>query len=224
MMSLDDDPRLAATLARLHAASLAQDAATAAYLAGAGARSTVGTEAELGDGRDFWRDKFVALEPDKARLCYALCRALDATYVVEAGTSFGVSTLYLAAAVRDNGGGRVIGTEQEAGKAVAARAHFAEAGLDSFIELREGDVRETLADLAWPVDFLLLDIWTPMARPVIELVAPRMRTGAVVVTDNTRRRRAEYADLFAFLGDPANGFSTMTLPFDGGLELSVKVD
>jgi hypothetical protein len=45
-----------------------------------------------------------------------------------------------------------------------------------------------------------------------------------VVCDNTRQHRNEYADYFALLADPANGFRTMTLPFDGGLELSVRCE
>ena len=133
------------------------------------------------------------------------------------------STLYLAAAVRDNGGGVVIGAEQEAGKAEIARSHFREAGLDRYIDLVDGDIVETLKSLTGPIDFLLLDIWTPLARPVIELVAPHMRTGAIVATDNTAKRRTEYGALFAFLNDSRNGFYTQTLPFDGGFEMSVKI-
>jgi predicted O-methyltransferase YrrM len=60
-----------------------------------------------------------------------------------------------------------------------------------------------------------------MARPALELVTPHLKSGAIVVCDNTERERREYADYFAFLDDPANGFRTMTVPFDGGLELSV---
>src|SRR6267142_4331127 len=80
----------------------------------------------------FLSDKLVALDRNKAEFCYQICRALGARRVVEAGTSFGVSTLVLAAAVRDNlrgnssgGGGEgiVIGTEYEPKKAEAARAH-----------------------------------------------------------------------------------------------------
>ena len=192
-------------------------------MAGEGARSTFGSEDELAEGRHFWGDKLVALERDKAAFCYALCRAIRARRIVEAGTSHGVSTLYLAAALRDNGGGTVIATEYETAKAAVARRHFAEANLATHIELREGDVRDTLKNIDGPVDFVLLDIWTPLARPVMELVAPHLRPGAIVVTDNTARRRSEYQDLLHFFGDRANAFSSQTLPFDGGFEMSVKL-
>src|SRR5205085_8014521 len=85
----------------------------------------------------FMADKLVALEPAKAEFCHLLCRATGARRVVEVGSSHGVSTLYLAAAVRANGGGLVIGTEHEAEKAMAARANFAVAGLADLIDLRE---------------------------------------------------------------------------------------
>src|SRR5262244_265167 len=89
----------------------------------------------------FLSDKLVALDRNKAEFCYQVCRALNAQRIVEAGTSFGVSTLFLAAAVRDNGGnGVVIATEHEPSKAKVARANFAEAGLAEFIDLREGDL------------------------------------------------------------------------------------
>jgi len=184
------------------------------------ARPLSGEETKL-----FLSDKLVALDRDKAEFCYQLCRANNAFRIVEAGTSYGVSTLYLAAAVRDNvhpAGGVVIGTENEPKKASAARAHFKQAGLSRFIDLREGDLRETLKQIDGPVDFLLIDIWMTMARPALELVTPHLRSGAIVICDNTGKYRSEYADYFAFLNDPTNGFRTMTLPFDGGLELSVR--
>ena len=218
------DPRLAALLDRLHAESDAQGGELASYF---GRRAQAGDfdwAAFDDDANHFLADKLVALDRDKAELCHQLCRALRARRVVEAGTSFGVSTLYLADAIRANGGGVVIGTEYEPAKARAARAVFAEADLDDLIDLREGDLRETLREVGGPVDFMLIDIWTPMARPALERVAPQLRPGAIVVADNTTQFRDAYRDYFAFLDDPANRFSTVTLPFPGGLELSVRLD
>jgi predicted O-methyltransferase YrrM len=180
-------------------------------------------------GKAILADKLIALDRDKAEFCYALCRGLNARCVVEAGTSFGVSTIYLASAVRDNVGGGseprgiVIGTEHEPAKARAARENFAAAGVAEFIELREGDLRETLKHIDGPVDFMLIDIWIPMARPALACVAPRMRVGSMVVCDNTTRFRKAFQDYFNFLNDPVNGFVTMTIPYAGGLELSVKI-
>lgn len=106
------------------------------------------------------RDKFVALEPDKCQLIYLLARSIGAKNIVEAGTSFGVSTIYLALAVGQNpGGGKVIATEKEPEKAKRARRHWKEAGeeVEKYIELREGDLLETLKDGLPEIDMLLLD-------------------------------------------------------------------
>lgn len=118
------------------------------------------------------RDKFIALDADKAQFVYSMIRATDARVIVEAGTSFGVSTIYLAigaaeneaaAAARVNGGSgkkaRVVATEHEPSKAERARGYWKECGdlVTDVIELREGDLRETLKDDLDEVDFLLLD-------------------------------------------------------------------
>src|SRR4051794_28673515 len=112
MPSVLNDPKLEALLERLHARSKAQEAETGEYF-----RTRTGPWHGM-EPRDHahFADKLVALDRDKAEFCYLLCRALGARRIVEAGTSFGVSTLYLAAAVRDNGGGTVIGAEYEPAK------------------------------------------------------------------------------------------------------------
>jgi predicted O-methyltransferase YrrM len=216
------DPRLEALLAGLHAKSDAQAAAMRSFDA---ERTDQAQPTSPKEARAFLRDKLVALDSDKAEFCYQLCRASNARRIVEIGTSYGVSTLYLAAAIRDNvgaggGDGVVIGTEYEPNKAAAARAHFERAGLSRFVDLREGDLRQTLKQIDGPVDFMLMDIWITMARPALELVTPHLRPGAIVIADNTTQYRGEYADYFAFL--ETQGFRTLTLPFDGGLEMSLR--
>jgi len=219
-----NDPKLEGLLDELHARSDAQAAALQRFEAGTVDAAQPPTRDEV---KAFLRDKLVALDRNKAQLCYQLCRAGNARRIVEIGTSFGVSTLYLAAAVRDNvaatgGTGVVIGTEYEPDKASAARVHFERAGLSEFIDLREGNLRDTLRQIEGPVDFMLMDIWINMVRPALELVTPHLRRGAIVICDNTERYREGYADYFAFIA--AHGFRTMTLPFDGGLELSVQCE
>jgi predicted O-methyltransferase YrrM len=226
-MGLLNDPRLEALLDRLHTQSAAQNEAVMTYFMTRAGEGTLDWNRFDDDMHRFMSDKLIALDRAKAELCYQLCRALRAKRVVEAGTSFGISTLYLAAAVRDTlrrdgGTGVVIGTEHEPEKAKTARAHFAEAGLADLIDLREGDLRETLRDVGGPADFMLIDIWTPMARPALELVAPALRPGAIVVCDNTTQFRDAYRDYFEFINDRTNGFRTVTLPFEGGFELTVR--
>ncbi len=228
-MSVLHDPLLERLLAKLHAESDAQNPAIRDHYDERDRSVGRSPEDQAARTKTFLSNKLYALDRDKAEFCYQLCRAIDARRIVEIGTSYGVSTIYLAAALRDNlgaagGEGVVIGTEHEPEKARAARAHFQEADLTRFIDLRQGDLRETLRQIDGPVDFTLVDIWIPMARPALELIAPHLRRGAIVVCDNTEQHRVAYADYFAFINDPAQQFRTMTLPFAGGLEMSVRCE
>ena len=217
------DATLQARIDTLQVASVAQEAQTNAYFGARAKKGDLSWDGLDAEANRFMADKLVALEPIKAEFCHLMCRALRATRVVEVGTSYGVSTLYLADAVRANGGGVVIATEYEPAKAAAARANFQAAGLEAFIDLREGDLCETLKVIDGPVDFVLMDIWTEMARPAIELIGPHLRPGAVVLADNTGGIfRHAYRHFFEYIDDANNGLTHMTLPFQGGLEMVVK--
>ncbi len=168
-------------------------------------------------------DKFLSLDRSQGVLCYLLARALGARRIVEFGTSFGISTIYLALAVRDNGGGIVYGTEKVPSKAARARAHLGEAGLLEQVEILEGDARETLRAVEGPVDFLLNDGFPRFALDVLQTLAPKLRPGALVVTDNVGAFRADYADYVAWIRDPANGFCSSLLALNEGTEISVRV-
>ena len=162
-----------------------------------------------------------SIHPDQGELIYLLCRALRARRVVEFATSIGFSTLYFAAAMRDNGGGKVIGSEIVPQKIATARRHLEAAGLSDYVEIREGDARESLRDLGGDVDFALIDGWPgdggpTLALQVMRLIAPQMQGGAIALNDNAED------DYLAWIRDPANGFRSMSLPLKGGTELSVK--
>jgi predicted O-methyltransferase YrrM len=221
------DPPVEELLDRLYAQSASQNESMETYFTTRAAEGSLDWNKFDDRTNKFLSDKLVALDRVKAEFCYQVCRAVRARRIVEAGTSFGVSTLFLASAVRENvredgGEGKVIGTEYEPVKVKAARVNFSEAHLSDVIDLREGDLRKTLADVGGPIDFMLIDIWTPMAQPAISLVAPSLRAGAVVICDNTTQFREAYRDYFEFLNDPANKLRTVTLPFEGGLEFTVR--
>src|SRR5262245_57041895 len=103
------------------------------------------------------------------------------------------------------------------------RAHFAEAGVADLIDLREGNALNTLGDCGGPVDFLLVDGFPKLARPIIELMAPQLRTGAIVVCDNVGHFPKSFSDYLDYVRRPANGFVSTLLPLRSGTELSVKV-
>jgi predicted O-methyltransferase YrrM len=164
------------------------------------------------------KDFHLAVSRTSASLLYMLARSCRAKAIVEFGTSFGVSTLHLAAALRDNGGGRLIGTEFEATKAARARENIAAAGLADLVEVRAGDALETLAGgLPQAIDLVLLDGAKTLYPNVLAILEGRLRPGSLVVADN-----ADWsAEYLARVRDPAGGF--VSVPFAGDVELSMKL-
>ena len=172
---------------------------------------------------DFFRDKYISLEREQGNLLYLLARSLGARRSVEFGTSFGVSTTYLAAAMRDNGGGLVIGSEIQPSKAAVARENLKEAGLADFAEIRVGDARETLSDLGELVDIVLIDGFPNLNLTILKLLAPQVRLGGLVMADNVGSFPLEMGDYVAWVQNLSNGFTSTTLPLRGGTELSIKI-
>jgi predicted O-methyltransferase YrrM len=131
------------------------------------------------------KDVHLAVSRQAATLLYVLARTRRARTIVEFGASFGASTLHLAAALKDNGGGRLISTEFEPGKVARARSSVAEAGLSDIVEIREGDALETLAhDVPDDVDLVFLDGASTLYLVITQLVEPRLAPGALLVADN----------------------------------------
>jgi predicted O-methyltransferase YrrM len=211
--------RINAVLDQLHARADRELPGLVANLAAQTVAKALGGQ---GDHGAYVRNKLICIDRGQGWLIYMLCRSLQALRAVEFGTSFGVSTLYLAAAMRDQGTGVVIGAEIEPEKARQAREHFDRAGVADLIELREGDALETLRDCGGPVDFLLVDGFPQFARPIIELMAPQLRSGALVVCDNAGHFPKGMADYLDFVRRPSNGFVSTLLPLRGGTELSIK--
>lgn len=160
----------------------------------------------------------LAVSRETGALLYMLARSLGAKNVVEFGTSFGVSTLHLAAAVRDNGGGRVITTEFEPSKAERALEHFVAGGVADLIEIRLGDALQTLAsDLPETIDLVLLDGAKALYPEILALLESRLRPGALIVADN-----ADYApEYLSRVRSTDAGY--LSLPFDEDVELSMKL-
>lgn len=127
---------------------------------------------------------YIPVSAQDGNLLYTLARGQSARMIVEFGASFGISTLYLAAAVRANGGGTVLTTEIEPSKCRVAEANIREAGLQDIATVLEGDALQTLPAVNGPVDVVFLDGWKDLYLPVIELLTPKLRAGAVIVADN----------------------------------------
>ena len=167
----------------------------------------------------------MAISRDEGKFLYQITRARKAALVVEFGTSFGVSAIYAASALRDQGFGRFIGTEIEASKVAQARRNLAAAGLDAVAEVRAGDAMETLADIAEPIDILFLDGWKNLYLPILTLLLPQLPPGSILLADNIKRFKRELAPFREFVRNPAQGrFLSSTLPIGDGLEFAVRLD
>jgi predicted O-methyltransferase YrrM len=162
------------------------------------------------------RDVAMAVSRETAQLLYLLARSTRARTIVEFGTSFGISTLHLAAGLRDNGGGRLITTEFEPSKAARARAHFAQAGLGDLIELREGDALQSLAAaLPEAIDLVLMDGAKPLYAAVLDLLEPRLGPGALLIADDADRSPAYM--------ERVRSARYVSVPFAGDVEVSMRV-
>ncbi|WP_144152765.1 O-methyltransferase [Paraburkholderia sp. BCC1885] len=171
---------------------------------------------ERRDVRGFYRgyvDNFLNVAPEYGRFLYQCARARGATRIVEFGTSMGVSTIYLAAALRDMGGGHLIGTELEPGKAARARANLESAGLADLVDIRVGDARETLADVGDDIDLVLLDGAFSLYLPVLILLEPHLKTGTPVLAENAFDHDNEY---LAYVRNPASGYLSQPIPISEG--------
>lgn len=163
------------------------------------------------------KDLPLAVSRQTGTLLYMLARSSGARTIVEFGTSFGISTLHLAAALRDNGGGRLIGSEFEPSKVARARANLAAGGVADLVEIREGDALATLArDLPDTIDLVLLDGAKGLYPAILTLLETRLRPGALIVADN-----ADWSpDYLARVRSPSHGY--LSLPFGEDVELSMR--
>jgi len=173
-------------------------------------------EAETKDYKALYRTyahNFLNVSPDFGRFLYMCSRARKARRIVEFGTSFGISTIHLACALRDGGGGHLIGTELEPAKAQRARENLAAAGLADLVDIRVGDALETLKDgIAGDVDLVLLDGAFSLYLPVLKLLEPHLRDGALVIGDNA----LEQSGYLDYVRNPQNGYLSLALPFAAG--------
>ena len=160
----------------------------------------------------------LAISRETGALLYMLARSSRARTIVEFGTSFGISTLHLPAALRDNGGGRLITSEFEPSKVARACDNLTAGGLIDLVEIREGDALRTLSvDLPDTIDLLLLDGAKALYPEILSLIESRLRPGAFIVADNAD----DSPDYLARVRVSAGGY--MSTPFGEDVELSMRI-
>ncbi|WP_455924091.1 O-methyltransferase [Pseudomonas putida] len=165
------------------------------------------------------KDFALPVSPETGRLLYMLARSSQAKTIVEFGTSFGLSTLHLAAALRDNGGGRLITCEFEPSKVAIARQNLQAGGVSDLVEIRVGDALQTLSsDLPEQIDLVLLDGAKPLYPAILDLLQSRLKAGALIVADNADHS-PEYLERVRSAGS-----AYVSLPFADDVELSMRLD
>ncbi|MBB5418734.1 putative O-methyltransferase YrrM [Paraburkholderia sp. JPY171] len=142
--------------------------------------------------------------------------------ILELGSSCGVSTLYFAEALRILGSGSVVATELDAGKCAQLRAHVEMAGVDAYVDVREGDVFETVAGLDGTFDMVFIDVWADSYLNLFKQIERLLRPGSIVLADNMYTAEDAVRPYKHYLDDDPR-FSTTTLNFESGVEFTVVV-
>lgn len=182
------------------------------------AHAMLGSRTEYIDLYTRMKDLPLPVSREAGSLLYMLARFGNARSIVEFGTSFGISTLHLAAAIRDNGGGRIITTEFEPSKIARAREHLKAGGLLDLVEIREGDALQTLArDLPKTIDLILLDGAKGLYNDILDRLESRLRPGALLLADNADMCPDYLARVRATDG------RYHSIPFGDDVELSMKI-
>jgi predicted O-methyltransferase YrrM len=138
--------------------------------------------------------------------------------VLEIGGSRGYSSIWLGAGVRYLGG-RVLSLEHDPVKAEAWRKNVADAGLDDWVELVEGDAHETLAEIDDVFDLVFLDAEKEDYETLFGLARTKLEPGAVVVADNVLSHE-EILGAYSEARQSDLALVSVTVPLDRGLELT----
>ena len=160
-----------------------------------------------------------AVGPATGQLINILAKSLPSPTILELGTSFGYSGIWLAEAARASGG-RVITMELHDYKSAYARDMATEAGLADYIEFMVGDAVDMIAELPGKLDFVLVDLWKDLYVPCLEAFYPKLNAGAIIVADNMLMPRNDDVKRYGRAVRAKPGITSVMLPVGSGIEVS----
>jgi predicted O-methyltransferase YrrM len=168
-------------------------------------------------------DLLLSVGRDAGMLLYLLATGAQSRRILELGTSYGYSTVWLAAAARATGG-KVMSLELKEFKIEHARQALTRAGLSTRVEFYAGDCLDTLKALPGPFDFVLLDVWKDLYLPCFELVHPKLAPGGVIAADNMLLPESArpHADAYRKAVRAAGDLDSVLLDVGNGIEISRK--
>ena len=163
----------------------------------------------------------LAVGEDAGWLLHTLAVGRKAQRILEIGTSYGYSTLFLANAARQNGG-RVHSIELVAEKQQYARAQLEEAGLQSYVDWQLGDATRLIGRLDGFFDFVFVDLWKDLYVPCLELFYPKLAENALIAADNmlSPKDARPHAERYRAAVRAKPALHTVLLPIGNGIELS----
>lgn len=171
-------------------------------------------------GRDGGEDRRMrAVGPETGKFLNIVARSQKSPAILEIGTSFGYSGIWLAEAARASGG-RLITMEIHEYKSLYAQERAVAAGLSDYIDFKVGDAVEMISALPFGVDFVLLDLWKDLYIPCLEAFYPKLNPGAIVVADNMLRPGDENVKMYGRAVRAKPGMTSILLPVGAGLEVS----
>ena len=165
-------------------------------------------------------DQFLlAVGPESGQLINILAKSLKAPHILEIGTSYGYSGIWLAEAARATGG-RLTTLELQDYKSEYAKEMSAKAGLAEFVDFKVGDAVEAIVALPGPFDFILLDLWKDLYTPCLEAFYPKLNPGAIIVADNMIMPAGEGIVRYAAAIRAMPDMDSILVPVGSGLEIS----
>lgn len=164
----------------------------------------------------------LAVSAETGQLLRNMVLSHKPTRILELGSSCGVSTLYFAEALRTLGNGMVVATELDPAKCAQLRTHVRTAGVSAYVDLREGDVFQTVSELDGTFDMVFIDVWANTYLDLFKQVERLLRPGSIVLADNMYTAEDAVRPYKQYLdGNPR--FSSTTLDFESGVEFTVVV-